>query len=66
MGAEAVRDAAAQRWTSTQLIDELQEEMRDTKSQADRKKLAKRLKIIQGFRSIQEPPGVDDPRRAAR
>ncbi len=48
MGAEAVRDALA-RTDLDATVGELQEQMRATKSKQIKKKLSKRLKVIQGF-----------------
>lgn len=48
MGAEAVRDALA-RVDLPKLISQLQEQMLETKSKQIRKKLAKRIKLLQGF-----------------
>ncbi len=48
MGAEAVRDALA-RMDMESTVGELQEQMRSTRSKQIKKKLAKRLKVIQGF-----------------
>src|SRR5215207_840346 len=48
MGAEAVRDALAKTDMEATVV-ELQEQMRATKSKQIKKKLSKRLKVIQGF-----------------
>jgi DNA-directed RNA polymerase subunit beta' len=48
MGAEAVRDALAKVDLNAQ-IAKLQEEMNDTKSKQVRKKIAKRIKLLQAF-----------------
>ena len=48
MGAEAVREALA-KVDLAKGIDELQEAMTETKSKQIRKKLAKRIKLLQGF-----------------
>ena len=48
MGAEAVRDALA-RTNLQKTIDELQVAMTETKSKQNRKKIAKRIKLFQGF-----------------
>jgi len=48
MGAEAVRDALGQMDLAT-TVAELHEQMRATKSKQIKKKLSKRLKVIQGF-----------------
>ncbi len=55
MGAEAVRDALA-RLDLQQNIDELQQAMSATKSKQIRKKLAKRIKVFQGFLSSRTRP----------
>ncbi|MFM8358662.1 MAG: DNA-directed RNA polymerase subunit beta', partial [Verrucomicrobiota bacterium] len=48
MGAEAVRDALA-RINLEKTVDELQVAMTETKSKQNRKKIAKRIKLFQGF-----------------
>ena len=48
MGAEAVRDALSKMDMET-TVSELQEQMRATRSKQIKKKLSKRLKVIQGF-----------------
>jgi DNA-directed RNA polymerase subunit beta' len=48
MGAEAVRDALAKMDMESTVV-ELQEQMRATRSKQIKKKLSKRLKVIQGF-----------------
>jgi len=48
MGAEAIRDLLAS-LDMTQLTEQLQEEMLNTRSKANRKKIAKRLRLIEGF-----------------
>ena len=48
MGAEAVRDALA-KMDMDSTVAELQEQMRATRSKQIKKKLSKRLKVIQGF-----------------
>jgi len=48
MGAEAVRDALA-RVDLPKLISQLQDQMNETKSKQIRKKLAKRIKLLQAF-----------------
>jgi DNA-directed RNA polymerase subunit beta' len=48
MGAEAVRDALA-RSELEKTIEELQQAMTETKSKQNRKKIAKRIKLFQGF-----------------
>src|SRR5215204_2051890 len=48
MGAEAVRDALV-KTDMEATVAELQEQMRSTRSKQIKKKLAKRLKVIQGF-----------------
>ncbi len=63
MGAEAVRDALAKVELGKQ-IDHLQAAMMETKSKQIRKKIAKRIKLLQGLQSSEEPSGVDDPHRA--
>jgi len=48
MGAEAIRDALA-RVDLPKLIEKLQQEMNETRSKQTRKKLAKRIKLLQAF-----------------
>jgi DNA-directed RNA polymerase subunit beta' len=55
MGAEAVRDALA-RVDLTKGVDELQIAMTETKSKQIRKKLAKRIKLLQGLHSSKSRP----------
>ena len=55
MGAEAVRDALA-RIDLVKLTDELQIAMTETKSKQNRKKIAKRIKLYQGFHSAKMRP----------
>ncbi len=58
MGAEAVRDALA-KTDMEATVAELQEQMRATKSKQIKKKLSKRLKVIQGFiHSNSRPEGM--------
>ncbi len=55
MGAEAVRDALS-RIDLQQHIEDLQKAMQATKSKQNRKKLAKRIKLFQGFLSSRARP----------
>jgi DNA-directed RNA polymerase subunit beta' len=55
MGAEAVRDALSQLELKKH-IDELQSAMTETKSKQIRKKLAKRIKLFQGFQHSRARP----------
>jgi len=55
MGAEAVRDALAQVDLARQ-TDQLQQAMTETKSKQIRKKLAKRIKLIQGLQLSKSRP----------
>ncbi|MGH7941889.1 MAG: DNA-directed RNA polymerase subunit beta' [Limisphaerales bacterium] len=55
MGAEAVRDALA-RVDLAKGIEELQQAMTETKSKQIRKKLAKRIKLLQGLQSSKSRP----------
>ncbi|MBK9137572.1 MAG: DNA-directed RNA polymerase subunit beta' [Verrucomicrobia bacterium] len=55
MGAEAVRDALAN-IDLQKGIDELQQAMTETRSKQIRKKLAKRIKLYQGFQSSKARP----------
>ena len=64
MGAEAVREALCKVDLAKQ-VEQLQEGMTETKSKQIRKKIAKRIKLLQGFMALQEPAGMDDPDRAA-
>ena len=64
MGAEAVREALAA-WTWPSRSSNLQVAMTETKSKQIRKKLAKRIKLLQGLHLVQEPSRMDDPHGAA-
>ena len=55
MGAEAVRDALAKVDLGKQ-IDHLQQAMTETKSKQIRKKIAKRIKLLQGLQSSKSRP----------
>ena len=55
MGAEAVREALA-RVDLAQQIEQLQAAMQETKSKQIRKKIAKRIKLFQGFQSSRGRP----------
>ncbi|HTX22655.1 MAG TPA: DNA-directed RNA polymerase subunit beta' [Candidatus Aquilonibacter sp.] len=55
MGAEAVRDALA-KVDLAKGVDELQQAMTETKSKQIRKKLAKRIKLLQGLASSKSRP----------
>jgi len=55
MGAEAVRDALA-KVDLAKTVDELQEAMTETKSKQIRKKLAKRIKLLQGLMASKSRP----------
>ena len=55
MGAEAVRDALAKTDLPGQ-IEVLQQQMQETKSKQTRKKLAKRIKLFQGFINAKSRP----------
>src|SRR5512143_1971204 len=55
MGAEAVRDALSQVDLGKQ-IDHLQQAMTETKSKQIRKKIAKRIKLLQGLQSSKSRP----------
>ncbi|HEV2318244.1 MAG TPA: DNA-directed RNA polymerase subunit beta' [Verrucomicrobiae bacterium] len=55
MGAEAVRDALA-RVDLVKGVEELQQAMTETKSKQIRKKLAKRIKLLQGLQSSKSRP----------
>ncbi len=55
MGAEAVREALA-KVDLAKGVDELQEAMTETKSKQIRKKLAKRIKLLQGFHGSKTRP----------
>src|SRR6266581_1177514 len=55
MGAEAVRDALAKVYLAKQ-IDHLQIAMTETKSKQIRKKIAKRIKLLQGLQSSKSRP----------
>ena len=64
MGAEAVKKLLAE-IDLNKLNKELEEAMGNTKSKQIRKKLAKRLKLVQGFASLARPSGLDGARCAA-
>ena len=55
MGAEAVRDGLA-KVDLAKGIDELEDAMTETKSKQIRKKLAKRIKLLQGFHGSKTRP----------
>ncbi|HNQ74514.1 MAG TPA: DNA-directed RNA polymerase subunit beta' [Verrucomicrobiota bacterium] len=55
MGAEAVRDALARVDLSRQ-VEELQQAMTETRSKQIRKKLAKRIKLLQGLQASKSRP----------
>ena len=55
MGAEAIRDLLSQ-CVLDEIIVELEEAMENTRSKQTRKKLAKRLKLAQGFRDSSSRP----------
>ncbi len=55
MGAEAVRDALAQ-VNLDKTVEELQVAMTETKSKQNRKKIAKRIKLFQGFSKSKSRP----------
>jgi len=55
MGAEAVREALA-KVDLSKSVDQLQEAMTETKSKQIRKKLAKRIKLLQGLMSSKSRP----------
>jgi DNA-directed RNA polymerase subunit beta' len=55
MGAEAVRDALA-KVDLAKSVDQLQEAMTETKSKQIRKKLAKRIKLLQGLMASKSRP----------
>ena len=42
------------------LSEDLRQEMRDANSEARRKKMAKRLKVINAFQNVRKPTRVDD------
>ena len=64
IGAEALRTMLS----AIDLAEEkerLRDELRDTNSEARRKKLVKRLKLVEAFVEFEQPAGVDDPRGRA-
>ena len=65
IGAEAVKQHAARASTSTRSARACAPTCKETTSEAKRKKLVKRLKLIEAFVESRRPPGVDDPRRRA-
>ena len=64
MGAEAVREAL-ERVDLVKGAHELERAMTETKSKQIRKKLAKRIKLLQGLAFVEEPSGMDDSHGAA-
>ena len=56
MGAEAVRDGLANVDLASKTVEQLQQAMTETKSKQIRKKLAKRIKLLQGFISSKTRP----------
>ena len=65
MGAEAVRDGLA-KMDLEATVAELHEQMRATRSKQIKKKLSKRLKVIQGFIHSKSRSGLDGARSPAR
>ena len=55
MGAEAVRKLL-KRLDLTKLMSELEEQMENTRSKQNRKKIAKRMKVVEGFRVSNSKP----------
>ena len=55
MGAEAIRELLA-KIDLAELNEQLNEQVSQTKSKADRKKIAKRLRIVEGFLSVNMRP----------
>ena len=55
MGAEAVRKLL-RRLNLDELMDQLEEEMENTRSRQNRKKIAKRMKVVEGFRASNAKP----------
>ena len=55
MGAEAVRDVLRQ-VNLDELMEELEEQIEKTRSKQTRKKLSKRMKVVEGFRSSHTRP----------
>ena len=64
MGAEAFYDIL-RRLDLDKLSEELWHEVRTTKSKQKRKKATTRLKVVEAFPPLWQPPGVDDPDRPA-
>ena len=54
MGAEAIRELLKD-IDIDKLADELRAEMREATSEAKRKKIAKRLKVVEAFRELGQP-----------
>ena len=50
MGGEAVRELLRQHRRRTSSSEELRKDMRETTTEAKRKKIAKRLKVVEAFR----------------
>ena len=55
MGAEGVRDVL-RKVNLDEMMDDLEEQMEKTKSKQTRKKLSKRMKVVEGFRSSNTRP----------
>ena len=55
MGAAAVREAL-QKAKLDELMQDLEEQMENTRSKQNRKKIAKRMKVVEGFRSSNSKP----------
>ena len=61
IGAEAIRDILAKIDVENE-SEQLRTEMKEATSEAKRKKLAKRLKVLDAFRESRQPARVDDAR----
>ena len=59
MGGEVIYDMLAE-LDLTQILNQLKEEMEATNSEAKKKTIVKRLKVIESFLNSGNRPGVDD------
>ena len=66
MGAEAIREMLKQHRHRRRWPRPLRDEMREATSEAKRKKIAKRLKVVEAFREVGQPARVDDARPSSR
>ena len=64
IGAEAIKKVLNRIDTDAEKV-KLRADLKETSSEAKRKKLVKRLKLIEAFGEFRLPPRLDDPRRRA-